>query len=85
MSLAADLRGVTVRVPGKINLELVVGPLREDGYHEVATVYHAVGIHDHVTVVPAADWSGGPTRTGCPSAGTTWRSGRPGGWPGSPG
>jgi len=57
MSLAADLRGVTVRVPGKINLELVVGPLREDGYHEVATVYHAVGIHDHVTVVPAADWS----------------------------
>lgn len=57
MNLAADPRGVTARVPGKINLELVVGPLREDGFHEVATVYHAVGIYDHVTVAPADAWS----------------------------
>lgn len=57
MSLAVEPRGVTVRVPGKINLELVVGPLRDDGYHELATVFHAVGIYDHVTVVPADDWS----------------------------
>lgn len=48
---------VIVRVPGKINLELVVGPRREDGYHELATVFHAVGIYDYVTVAPAADWS----------------------------
>ena len=29
---------VTVRVPAKINLHLAVGPLREDGYHDLVTV-----------------------------------------------
>ena len=53
--LAADT--VTVRVPGKINLGLSVGPLREDGYHELSTVFHAVGLYDHLTVQPAARWS----------------------------
>src|SRR5690606_7675118 len=53
---------VIVRVPGKINLELVVGPRREDGYHELATVLHAVGVYDYVTVAPAADWSVRVTR-----------------------
>lgn len=53
---AAD-EAVTVRVPGKINLGLSVGPLREDGFHELSTVFHAVGLHDHVTVQPAAKWS----------------------------
>ncbi|QFG67734.1 4-(cytidine 5'-diphospho)-2-C-methyl-D-erythritol kinase [Ornithinimicrobium pratense] len=48
---------VTVRVPGKINLGLFVGPLREDGYHELSTVFHAVSLFDHVTVQPADDWS----------------------------
>jgi 4-diphosphocytidyl-2-C-methyl-D-erythritol kinase len=27
-----------------------VGPLREDGFHELATVYHAVSLYDEVTV-----------------------------------
>jgi 4-diphosphocytidyl-2-C-methyl-D-erythritol kinase len=70
MSLAVEPRGVTVRVPGKINLELVVGPLREDGYHELATVFHTVGIYDHVTVTEADDWSvqvSGPTADGVPT------------------
>lgn len=44
---------VKVRVPAKINLHLGVGPLREDGYHEVATVYHAVGLFDEITARPA--------------------------------
>ena len=57
MSQGAEPRGVTVRVPGKINLELVVGPLREDGYHELATVFHTVGIYDYVTAVPSDRWS----------------------------
>lgn len=48
---------ITVRVPGKINLSLSVGPLREDGYHDVSTVFHAVSLYDHVTVQAAADWS----------------------------
>ncbi len=48
---------VTVRVPAKINLELVVGPRRPDGYHDLATVFHAVGLYDEVTVARADDWS----------------------------
>jgi 4-diphosphocytidyl-2-C-methyl-D-erythritol kinase len=50
-------RSVTVRVPAKVNLELKVGPRRPDGYHELSTVYMAVGLHDEVTVVPSDDWS----------------------------
>lgn len=34
--------------PAKINLALVVGPLRPDGKHELATVYQRVGLADHV-------------------------------------
>lgn len=41
---------VTVRVPGKINLYLAVGDRRDDGYHEVTTVFHAVSLVDEVTV-----------------------------------
>lgn len=46
---------VTVRVPAKINLGLVVGGARADGYHELATVFHAVSLYDHVSAAPAAD------------------------------
>jgi 4-diphosphocytidyl-2-C-methyl-D-erythritol kinase len=44
---------VTVRVPAKVNLQLAVGPVRADGYHDVATVYHALSLFDEVTVTPA--------------------------------
>ncbi|WP_208300563.1 4-(cytidine 5'-diphospho)-2-C-methyl-D-erythritol kinase [Mycobacterium sp. DL592] len=41
---------VTVRVPGKVNLFLGVGDRRDDGYHELTTVFHAVSLVDEVTV-----------------------------------
>ena len=41
---------VTVRVPGKVNLYLSVGDRREDGYHELTTVFHAVSLLDEITV-----------------------------------
>jgi 4-diphosphocytidyl-2-C-methyl-D-erythritol kinase len=41
---------VTVRVPAKVNLHLAVGGLREDGYHDLVTVFHAVSLFDEVTV-----------------------------------
>lgn len=40
----------TVRVPGKVNLYLAVGDRRDDGYHELTTVFHAVSLFDEVTV-----------------------------------
>ncbi|ANS78748.1 4-diphosphocytidyl-2-C-methyl-D-erythritol kinase [Serinicoccus hydrothermalis] len=57
MTTGTQAQTVTVRVPGKINLGLSVGPLREDGYHELSTIYHAVSLYDTVTVQPADDWS----------------------------
>ena len=41
---------VTVRVPGKVNLYLAVGDRRDDGYHDLTTVFHAVSLLDEVTV-----------------------------------
>ena len=48
---------VTVRAPAKINLHLGVGPARADGYHQLATVYQAIGLYDDVTAREADDWS----------------------------
>jgi 4-diphosphocytidyl-2-C-methyl-D-erythritol kinase len=36
--------------PAKINLGLVVGPLRDDGKHELLTVYQRVGFADRIDV-----------------------------------
>ena len=44
---------VTARVPAKVNLQLAVGPLRGDGYHDLVTVFHALALFDEVTVAPA--------------------------------
>jgi 4-diphosphocytidyl-2-C-methyl-D-erythritol kinase len=41
---------VTVRVPAKVNLYLAVGDRREDGYHELTTIFQAVSLLDEVTV-----------------------------------
>jgi 4-diphosphocytidyl-2-C-methyl-D-erythritol kinase len=46
-------KSVTVRVPGKVNVYLGVGPREFSGYHELATIFQAVGIYDEVTVSPA--------------------------------
>jgi 4-diphosphocytidyl-2-C-methyl-D-erythritol kinase len=43
---------VRVRVPAKVNLHLRVGRLRHDGYHDLTTVYHAVGLYDDLTARP---------------------------------
>ncbi|MFH8365979.1 4-(cytidine 5'-diphospho)-2-C-methyl-D-erythritol kinase [Streptomyces sp. NPDC018031] len=44
---------VTVRVPAKVNVQLAVGAPRPDGFHDLANVFLAVGLHDEVTVTPA--------------------------------
>jgi 4-diphosphocytidyl-2-C-methyl-D-erythritol kinase len=41
---------ITVRAPGKVNLYLSVGDRRDDGYHELTTVFQAVSLLDEVTV-----------------------------------
>jgi len=41
---------VTVRSFAKINLGLRIGPAREDGFHELLTVYQTIGLHDVIQV-----------------------------------
>jgi 4-diphosphocytidyl-2-C-methyl-D-erythritol kinase len=57
-------QSVTVRVPAKINLQLAVGPLRPDGYHDLVTVFHAISLFDEVTVTRVED----RRRPGAPQA-----------------
>jgi 4-diphosphocytidyl-2-C-methyl-D-erythritol kinase len=48
---------VTVRVPAKVNVALSVGPRRPDGFHDLATVFHAVSLYDEVVARSAEDFS----------------------------
>jgi 4-diphosphocytidyl-2-C-methyl-D-erythritol kinase len=47
------MSSVTAVAPAKLNLALAVGAPRKDGYHEVATVYHAVALYDEVVASPS--------------------------------
>lgn len=40
--------------PAKLNLALVVGPLRDDGKHELTTVYQRIALADRIELKPAA-------------------------------
>jgi 4-diphosphocytidyl-2-C-methyl-D-erythritol kinase len=66
-------RGVVARVPAKVNLQLSVGPLGSDGFHEVTTVFQAISLFDDVTVATAPDSDGikisisGETSSGVPA------------------
>ena len=41
--------------PAKINLALVVGPLRDDGKHELLTVFQRLDLGDRISIEPAAE------------------------------
>jgi 4-diphosphocytidyl-2-C-methyl-D-erythritol kinase len=72
-SAALPPSSVTVRVPAKVNLELLVGPRHEDGYHRLSTIFHAVNLFDEVTVSSAPQWGigvSGPQSFGVPVDGT---------------
>lgn len=43
----------TITAPAKINLALVVGPRRDDGKHEIVTVYERIALEDTLTIEPA--------------------------------
>lgn len=47
----------SVNVGAKVNLQLGVGPLREDGYHELVSVFHSLNLVDevHLFVDPDAE------------------------------
>lgn len=51
------MHSVTASAPGKTNLFFAVGPLLEDGFHDVASVYLALDLREDVTVSSAETWS----------------------------
>jgi 4-diphosphocytidyl-2-C-methyl-D-erythritol kinase len=78
---------LVARAPGKVNLGLFVGPRREDGRHELVTVFESVSLADEVTVA-AVD---GPSdEVVCPEidgpniVGVALAELRAGGWNGPP-
>ena len=48
---------VTVRAPAKVNLGLTVGGQGADGFHDVATAYHAISLHDQLVAATADELS----------------------------
>jgi 4-diphosphocytidyl-2-C-methyl-D-erythritol kinase len=47
---------VRARAAAKINLHLGVGGVRDDGYHQLCTVYQAITLFDTVTAEPWDTW-----------------------------
>jgi 4-diphosphocytidyl-2-C-methyl-D-erythritol kinase len=46
---------VRVRAPGKVNLSLRVGPVGDDGYHPIVTVFQAVSVFEEVVATPSSE------------------------------
>ncbi|MPQ99411.1 4-(cytidine 5'-diphospho)-2-C-methyl-D-erythritol kinase [Modestobacter sp. I12A-02628] len=76
---------VVARAPAKVNAQLQVGPLREDGFHDLRTVYLAVSLFDTVTVRPddrlsltvsgeGSGADGGPATVPTDSGNLAWRA-----------
>ncbi|MDH6237624.1 4-(cytidine 5'-diphospho)-2-C-methyl-D-erythritol kinase [Cryobacterium sp. CG_9.6] len=57
MTTIAGTQVVHARAPGKINVFLKVGAVRDDGYHELATAFQAVSLTEEVRAYPATDFS----------------------------
>ena len=49
---------VTASAPGKVNIQLSVGAVRPDGFHPLASVFHAVDLLEEVTVTSGEPGSG---------------------------
>ena len=48
---------ISAKAQGKINLVFQVGPVRPDGYHDVASIYQALGLEEKVSVEPSDSWT----------------------------
>lgn len=49
---------ITLQVPAKINPQIRVGPLREDGYHDITLAYQAISLFDTLIISQSPE---GPT------------------------
>ncbi|WP_371680304.1 4-(cytidine 5'-diphospho)-2-C-methyl-D-erythritol kinase [Streptomyces sp. NBC_01276] len=49
------VKSIAVRAPAKVNLQLGVGGRRDDGYHELASIFLTVSLFDRITLTPAEE------------------------------
>jgi 4-diphosphocytidyl-2-C-methyl-D-erythritol kinase len=63
------MTSVTVRAPAKVNLQLSVGAPRRDGFHDVATAYHAISLYDELVATTSGELSVGVTMSDGTAAG----------------
>ena len=49
---------VVVRVPGKVNLQLSVGPRENDGFHNIVTVFQAISLFDEIAISQGVQGAG---------------------------
>ena len=54
--MSGPVSAVRARAAAKINLHLGVGATRDDGYHELCTVYQAISLFDQVAATPSDGW-----------------------------
>ncbi|MDR1441172.1 MAG: 4-(cytidine 5'-diphospho)-2-C-methyl-D-erythritol kinase [Bifidobacteriaceae bacterium] len=71
--MATEVETVTAVAPAKINLALRVGPRRDDGYHPLNSLFHAVDLLERVTVEATSctgngDLDGGIGLSGLPGS-----------------
>jgi len=48
---------VSASAPGKINIFFKVGALKNDGYHDVLSIYQALDIRETVKVTDSSRWT----------------------------
>jgi 4-diphosphocytidyl-2-C-methyl-D-erythritol kinase len=65
---AAPAPAVRVRAPGKVNLSLRVGPVQDDGYHPLVTIFQAVALYEEVAATAAPVGAGIPITVDGPQA-----------------
>ena len=54
-SIGSGERRIVIDAPAKLNLGLEVIGRRDDGFHEIATIFVAIDLYDRVTLSPAGD------------------------------
>ncbi len=49
------MEGITKKAYAKINLFLSVGAKRQDGYHDIESVFHRISLHDEIKITKNGD------------------------------
>ncbi|MGZ4179918.1 MAG: 4-(cytidine 5'-diphospho)-2-C-methyl-D-erythritol kinase [Solirubrobacteraceae bacterium] len=60
------MKRLRARAPGKVNLSLLVGAVRDDGRHELVTVLESVSLHDELELTVLGDDAGADDEVVCP-------------------